>query len=202
MGQQIVEDKKVLGLKLPTDPRWTQLAAKNIEDILSDHAWCEQKAATTCITLIVQYPGKSELVKALTPVVAEEWSHFRAVLHQLSKRNLKLQPQRRDLYVRELLKLIRSGNTDTQFQDKLLTSALIEARSCERFRLLSLELPDTELQCFYHELMVAEAGHYRLFYDLAAKYTDEEATSKRWIELLQLEAEIMKTFSLDGKSIH
>jgi tRNA-(ms[2]io[6]A)-hydroxylase len=193
--------KTVLGLKLPTDPRWADLAKYNIEEILSDHAWCEQKAASTCISLIVQYPDHREMVEMLNPLVTEEWGHFRMVMRELDKRHLQLGRQRKDEYVNELMKNIRKGRKES-LMDKLLVAALIEARSCERFRILSQSINDDELKRFYHDLMTAEAGHYRLFKDLAVDVAGEETASKRWDELLEIEGDIMKTISVRGDRMH
>ncbi len=193
----------MLGLKLPTDPRWVNLAEISIEDILTDHAYCEQKAATSCISLISLYPNKAEMVDALAPIVTEEWGHFRMVLKELKSRGLKLGNQRKDEYVNELLKFQKGGGSlESRLLEKLLTFALIEARSCERFRLLSLNISDDNLKEFYHKFMVSEAGHYRLFIDLAKKYGGEEAAMKRWNEYLEFEANLMKQLALRGDRIH
>jgi tRNA-(ms[2]io[6]A)-hydroxylase len=166
-------DKHVLGLELPTDPRWVNIAAMNIREILVDHAWCEQKAASTCVSLIVQYPDHEKLVEMLTPIVAEEWSHFERVLNELRKRGFSLGPNRKDEYVDRVRNILKKGgDRKEQLVEKLLLSALIEARSCERFRLLSHEIPDEGLSHFYHELMVSEAGHYKNFLSLAKEYMD------------------------------
>ena len=193
----------MLGLKLATDPRWVNIAEKNIEEILIDHAYCEQKAATNGISLIIQYPEKEKLVETVTPIVAEEWGHFRMVLKELSKRGYKLGPKRADKYVIELFKLERKGGKmENQLMDKLLIAALIEARSCERFRLLSENISDLELREFYHELMVSEAGHYRVFVDLAKEYMPEDVVKKRLQEMLEAEAEILKNLDVRGDRIH
>lgn len=193
----------MLGLKLPTDPRWVNIAEMHIEDILIDHAYCEQKAASTCISLIVQYPLKKELVDTLTPIVAEEWGHFRMVLRELEKRGYSLGKQRRDEYVTELNKLIRvGGKAENQLLDKLLICGLVEARSCERFRLLSENIGDAELKSFYHELMISEAGHYRTFLDLARLYFPAEEVKERFNEMLEKEAVIMQTIGMSGKTMH
>jgi len=192
-----------LGLKLPTDPRWVNIAEKNIEEILVDHAYCEQKAASSCISLIVQFPDKSKLVNDLTPVVAEEWSHFERVLGQLKKRGYKLGRQRVDDYVKALNTIsIKGGSRDSQLLEKLLINALIEARSCERFRLLWKNLKDKNLSKFYHELMISEAGHYKNFLSLAKHYIPEEKVKVRWNELLKQEAEIMKSMKPRSDRIH
>ncbi|RMD72677.1 MAG: tRNA-(ms[2]io[6]A)-hydroxylase [Bacteroidetes bacterium] len=193
----------MLGLKLPTDPRWVNLAEKSLEEILTDHAYCEQKAATSCISLIQAFPEKEELVRKLAPIVTEEWGHFRMVLAELDKRGLKLGRQRKDEYVNALIAFQKKGGSrDERLLEKLLTCALIEARSCERFRLLSLHIADEELREWYHKFMVSEAGHYRLFIDLAKKYCGEEATRKRWQEYLDYEAEVMRQLELRGDRMH
>ncbi len=193
----------MLGLKLPTDPRWVNLAEKSLEEILTDHAYCEQKAASTCISLIQQYPEKEELVEKVAPLVTEEWGHFRQVLAEMKKRGLKLGRQRKDEYVIQLLKFERKGGSrDDQLLEKLLVSAMIEARSCERFRVLSLNIADESLQKFYHSFMISEAGHYRLFIDLAEFYCTKERVKARWQEYLEGEAEIMKQLELRGDRVH
>jgi tRNA 2-(methylsulfanyl)-N6-isopentenyladenosine37 hydroxylase len=196
-------EKHVLGLELPTDPRWVNIAEKNIEDILIDHAYCEQKAASSCISLIVTYPEKDKLVRELTPVVAEEWSHFERVLEQLSKRGYHLGFARKDEYVDQVQKIIKKGGSrDQQLVERLLINALIEARSCERFRLLWKGIADDELSKFYYELMVSEAGHYKNFLSLAKTYQDEEQVEKRWREILQQESEIMKGLEVRSDRLH
>jgi len=192
-----------LGLKLPTDPRWVNIAEKNIEEILVDHAYCEQKAASSCISLIVQFPEKTKLVNDLTPVVAEEWNHFERVLGELKKRGYKLGRQRVDDYVKALNTIsIKGGSRDSQLLEKLLINALIEARSCERFRLLWKNLKDKNLSKFYHELMISEAGHYKNFLSLAKHYIPEEKVKVRWNELLKQEAVIMKSMKPRSDRIH
>lgn len=196
-------DKFTLGLELPTDPRWVNIAEKNIEDILVDHAYCEQKAASSCISLIVQYPEKEKLVEMLTPVVAEEWAHFERVLEQLKKRGYTLAFPRKDEYAEELFKVIvKGGNRNQQLVERLLMNALIEARSCERFKLLWKNIADEELSTFYYELMVSEAGHYKNFLQLAREYMPEDYVTKRWNELLSQEAEIMKRLEVRGDRMH
>jgi tRNA-(ms[2]io[6]A)-hydroxylase len=197
------DTKNILGLQLPTDPRWINLAEKSLEEILTDHAFCEQKAATTCITLITRYSDKEKLVKELAPIVTEEWGHFRLVLAELHKRKLKLGKQRKDLYVNKLLEFQRKGGDwEDRFLDQLLTMALIEARSCERFKRLSEGLEDEYLRNFYRRFMESEAGHYTLFIDLAETYMDKEVVRKRWKEWLDFEAEVMETMEVRGDRIH
>ena len=195
--------KRVLGLQLPTDPRWVNMAEMDLEEILTDHAYCEQKAATSCITLVQQYPERERLVDELAPIVTEEWGHFRLVLAELKKRNLKLGAQRKDEYVNKLMKFqIKDGSRDNRLMEKLLIFALIEARSCERFRLLSLYISEDELKEFYHKFMVAEAEHYKLFLDLAKQYGGEEKAMKRWQEYLDYEEEMLKTLEVRGDRMH
>ena len=194
----------MLGLKLPTDPRWVNLVEKDIAEILTDHAYCEQKAATACISLIQKYPDRVELVKELAPIVTEEWGHFRMVLNELEKRGLQLGLQRKDEYVNKLMDFrVKGGSPVDRLVDQLLLNALIEARSCERFRLLSLHVADEDLKGFYHKLMVSEAGHYRLFIDLAKRYGEnEEKVLARWQEFLVYEAQVMKNLELRGDRVH
>ncbi|MBY5959067.1 tRNA-(ms[2]io[6]A)-hydroxylase [Membranicola marinus] len=193
----------MLGLKLPTDPRWVNLAEKTLEDILTDHAYCEQKAATQCISLIQLYPDKKRLVEEVAPVVTEEWGHFRLVIAEMKKRQLSLGFQRKDEYVAALNKFMKKGGSrEDRLIEKLLVCALIEARSCERFRLLSQELEDQKLREFYHHFMVSEAGHYRMFLNLAENYGDKPAVRERWQEYLNHEAEIMKDLAIRGDRMH
>lgn len=195
--------KTTLGLELPTDPRWVNIAEKNIEDILVDHAYCEQKAASSCISLIIQFPEKEKLVEVLTPVVAEEWSHFELVIEHLKKRGFGLGRARKDEYVMRLNEVMKKGGSrDEQLVERLLMNALIEARSCERFKLLWKNIQDEELQRFYYDLMVSEAGHYHNFVDLAKEYLGEEKVSRRWKEFLISEAEIMKDLEARADRMH
>ncbi len=192
-----------LGLHLPTDPRWVDLASMSIEDILSDHAYCEQKAASACISIIQQFPDKDELVSQLSPVVSEEWGHFRMVLAELKKRNLKLGRQRKDEYVAMLKDFqLKGGSRESRLLESLLTCALIEARSCERFRLLSLHLEEQGLRDFYRHFMISEAAHYKMFIELAELYFGKEKVWKRWQEYLQYEAGIMRKLELRGDRMH
>ncbi len=194
---------QMLGLKLPTDPRWVNLAEMDLAEILTDHAYCEQKAATSCISLIQQYPDKTEMVEELAPIVTEEWGHFRLVLSELNKRNLALGKQRKDEYVNALLQFQqKGGGRESALLEKLLTCALIEARSCERFRLLSLYINDESLRDWYHKFMVSEAGHYVLFIELAKLYAPEAKVKQRWQEYLEYEAQVMKDLELRGDRMH
>jgi len=201
MNEQDV--KNILGLQLPTDPRWINLAEKSLEYILSDHAFCEQKAATSCISLIQLYPDKQKLVEELAPIVTEEWGHFRQVWNEISKRGLKLGKQRKDEYVNKLIAFEqKGGNEEGRFLDKLLISALIEARSCERFKRLSEGMEDEYFRNFYRKFMESEAGHYTLFIELAAHYIPRDTVRKRWKEWLDYEATVIKNLELRGDRIH
>ena len=192
-----------LGLKLPTDPRWARLAEIDLGEILTDHAYCEQKATTACISLIQAYPDHTELVEQLAPIVTEEWGHFRMVLAELNKRNLVLGRQRKDEYVNLLLAFQQKGlSKEDALLEKLLTCALIEARSCERFRLLSLHCSEEVLRVWYHKFMVAEAEHYRLFLDMSERYFGKERTWERWQEYLLAEAAIMQQLTPRSDRMH
>lgn len=195
--------KNILGLRLVTDPRWVNLAALSIEDILTDHAWCEQKAATTCISLIQKHNDKEKLVNELSPIVTEEWGHFRMVVKEIRKRKLSLGKQRKDMYVNKLLDFQKKGGSpEERFLDQLLTMALIEARSCERFKRLSEGLDDEYLRKFYRMFMESEAGHYTLFITLAENYLPKEKVRSRWAEWLAYESEIMASSEVRGDRIH
>jgi len=195
--------KNILGLQLATDPRWVDLANLSIEEILTDHAFCEQKAATTCISLITKYADRTRLVSELAPIVTEEWGHFRMVLAELEKRKLKLGKQRKDEYVNHLIAFQRKGGDfEERFLDQLLTMAMIEARSCERFKRLSEGLPDEYLRNFYRRFMESEAGHYHLFINLAETYLGKDKVKKRWAEWLTYEAGLMQKMEVRGDRIH
>jgi len=197
------DTKNILGLQLPTDPRWVNLAAIDLEAILTDHAYCEQKAALTCISLIQRYSDREKLVFELAPIVTEEWGHFRLVLNELKKRNLKLGVQRRDEYVNQLIAFQqKGGREEDRMLDQLLTMALVEARSCERFKRLSEGLEDTYMRNFYRRFMESEAGHYTLFIDLAETYFDKEKVRTRWQQWLNHEVEVMKNLEVRGDRIH
>ncbi|HHP7242360.1 MAG TPA: tRNA-(ms[2]io[6]A)-hydroxylase [Cyclobacteriaceae bacterium] len=199
----VPENKTVLGLNLPTDPRWADIANLKIEEILVDHAYCEQKAASSCISLIVQYPEKDDLVNTLTPVVAEEWEHFQRVIDQLFKRGYSLGRQRTDEYAVSLSKKIKKGGSrNQQLVEKLLMNGLIEARSCERFKLLAKNIKDAELREFYYELMISEAGHYRNFFSLSKRYMPADYVDQRWQQFLMEEAEIIKHLGVRGDRMH
>jgi tRNA 2-(methylsulfanyl)-N6-isopentenyladenosine37 hydroxylase len=199
---ETITSLQMLGLKLPTDPRWVNIAEKSIDDILIDHAFCEQKAASTGISLIVRYSDLTKLVEEVTPLVAEEWGHFRRVLKEMAKRGVSLGRARKDDYVIGLQSHMIKGNSQGLLLEKLLVSALIEARSCERFRLLSLYCSDESLRGFYHEFMVSEAGHYRMFIDLAKEYYPEDQVKKRWQEWLEIEAKVLAGLELRGDRVH
>lgn len=183
----------MLGLKLPTDPRWVNIVEKNIEEILTDHAFCEQKAASTAISFIVLFPEKTELVQEMTELVKEEMSHFKMVHDKIVARGWTLGRERKDEYVNQLMTFFPKGGSRTDFLvHKLLYAALIEARSCERFRLLSEHLEDKELAEFYRKLMVSEANHYTMFLGFARQFGNREEVDSKWQSLLEYEAKIMR----------
>jgi tRNA 2-(methylsulfanyl)-N6-isopentenyladenosine37 hydroxylase len=195
--------RAILGLQLPTDPRWVNLAERLLEDILTDHAYCEQKAAASCISLIQRYNQKEKLVITLAPIVTEEWGHFRLVLSELQKRSLKLGRQRKDEYANALFSFCQTGGAEEgRLLDQLLMMAMIEARSCERFKRLSEGLEDEYLRRFYRRFMESEAGHYTLFIELAETYIDKEKVRKRWQEWLEYESKIISTLDVRGDRIH
>lgn len=192
----------MLGLKLPTDPRWVNIAEKNLKEILIDHAYCEQKAASTAISLIVSFPEFTELTQAMVDLVQEEMSHFKMVHDELLKRDFEMGRDRKDEYVLQLIKFFpKGGSRIDQLVHRLLYAALIEARSCERFKLLSEALEDKDLRVFYKKLMISEANHYSMFLNFARKYGNREEVDKKWNSLLDHEAEIMKDLS-KNESIH
>jgi tRNA-(ms[2]io[6]A)-hydroxylase len=186
----------MLGLRLPTDPRWVELVESNISEILTDHAWCEQKAASNAITLMVNNPDKLELVEAMGELAQEELQHFGMVIDRIKERGWQLGPERKDSYVRELAKFMKVGGSRTsQLIDRLLFAAMIEARSCERFRMLSERISDASLRAFYRELMISEAGHYTLFLGFARKYaTSDINVEERWQDFLDYEAKLIARY--------
>ena len=192
----------MLGLKLPTDPRWVNIVEKNIEDILTDHAWCEQKAASTAVSLIVGFPEYTDLIQEMISLIKEEISHFKMVHDRILERGWVLGRDRKDDYVLQIVKFFpKGGSRTTQLVHRLLYAALIEARSCERFRLLSEELEDKELAEFYRKLMVSEANHYTMFLSFARQYGNRKEVDQKWNDLLTFEAEVMKDLG-KHQSIH
>ncbi len=185
----------VLRLKLPTDPRWANIAEKNIEEILTDHAYCEQKAASTAISLMVTYPEHSDLVTAMAALAREEMSHFEMVHKRILQRGLQLGRERKDEYVHRINQFFpKTGDRNQRLVNRLLIAALIEARSCERFKVLSDNISDQELSDFYRKLMVSEANHYTMFLQFARQFGERETVDRLWDELLSFEAEVMKDF--------
>jgi tRNA 2-(methylsulfanyl)-N6-isopentenyladenosine37 hydroxylase len=192
----------MLGLTLATDPRWVNIVESNIEEILTDHAWCEQKAATNAITIITLNSEYTDLVTDLLALAKEELEHFEMVHEIIKKRGYKLGRERRDSYVNELYKfMIKGGNRQQSRVDRLFFSAMIEARSCERFKLLSTKIKDPELSKFYRDLMISEAGHYTTFLGFARKYGEDVDVDKRWKELIAFEAEVIKNYGT-SETIH
>lgn len=195
--------RNILGLQLPTDPRWVNLAEIQLDEILTDHAYCEQKAALTCISLIQKNSEKKLLVDELSPIVTEEWGHFRMVLGELNKRGLNLGRQRKDVYVNKLIDFqIKGGSPTERFLDQMLIMALIEARSCERFKRLSEGMEDAYMRKFYRKFMESEAGHYALFINLAEHYVDKKTVRNRWKQWLEFEKELMNSTEVRGDRIH
>lgn len=187
----------MLGLKLPTDPRWANIAEKNLEEILIDHAWCEQKAATMAISLIVTNPDKTELIDEMTSLAREEMGHFKMVMDKIKQYGFKLGPQRPDEYAKKLYQFFPKGGSRTDgLVHALLVAALIEARSCERFRLLSENLSDPDLSKFYYDLMKSEAGHYTMFLKFARQYDEVQKVNTKWQALLTYEAEVMESMGI------
>ena len=196
-------ENSILGLKLATDPRWVNLASISLEEILTDHAFCEQKAATQCITLIQRYADKPDIVNALCPIVTEEWGHFRMVWAEMKKRGFELGRQRKNEYVNLLMSYEpKGGNNNEQLLHKLLIFAMIEARSCERFRLLAENLEEEYLRDFYHKFMVSEAGHYRLFIELAELYYPVARVREAWAEWLKTEEKVLQQLAPRGDRMH
>jgi len=193
----------MLGLKLPTDPRWVNVAKKNIEEILTDHAYCEQKAASTAISLIIGFPQYPELVSAMTELVQEEMSHFKKVHDLILERGSVLGRERKDPYVLQLRSFFPKGGSKTDhLVHKLLCAGLIEARSCERFRILSEALEEQKLRKFYHKLMISEANHYTMFLSFARQYgKSRKQVDEKWEALLQFEAALINTLG-DQEAIH
>jgi tRNA-(ms[2]io[6]A)-hydroxylase len=182
-------------LQLPTDPRWVNIVEKNIEEIMTDHAYCEQKAASNAISIVVKFPEKSDLVKAMLELAQEELEHFKMVHEKLLARGFKLGRERKDEYVNLLYDFMRKGGSRSQqLIDRLLFAAMIEARSCERFKVLSENINDEELRGFYHELMISEANHYTLFLNFARQYAEGEDVEKRWQEWLDHEGKVIMQF--------
>jgi tRNA-(ms[2]io[6]A)-hydroxylase len=185
----------MLGLKLPTDLNWVNIVEKNIGEILTDHAYCEQKAASNAISLVITYPEHSDLVDAMLSIAKEELTHFEMVHAKLKERGLKLGRERRDEYVGQLYKFMRTGyQRHIVLIDRLLFAALIEARSCERFKILSEEIKDEDLRAFYRELMISEASHYTTFIGFARQYSQGQDIEKRWQEWLAYEAEVIQNY--------
>ena len=194
----------MLGLKLETDPRWIDVASENIEQILIDHAFCEQKAASNAISIIVQFPHYSDLVKDMTAICIEEMEHFGMVHEKLIERGLKLGFERKDHYVNDILKFLKkniSGTKECQFVNQMLFAAIIEARSCERFKILSEKLTDEDLKIFYRNLMESEARHYTTFLKYARKYAISIDVEKRWQDLLSFEGSLMRSYGTN-ETIH
>ncbi|HRB86467.1 MAG TPA: tRNA-(ms[2]io[6]A)-hydroxylase [Bacteroidia bacterium] len=182
-------------LKLPTDPRWVNIVETNIPEILADHAWCEQKAASNAISLIVRYPEYTDMVKVLCDIAREEMEHFRMVVEKMEQRGWTLGFDRKDDYVNRIYQFQRKGGTRNQrMVDHLLFAAMIEARNCERFKVLSENIKDNDLAAFYRELMISEANHYTTFINFARQYATDDDVEKRWEDYLEFEAEVIAQY--------
>ena len=192
----------MLGLKLLTDPRWANIAESNLEEILTDHAWCEQRAASNAIFLITNNSEHTDLMIKMAEIAMEEMEHFRQVVEIIKARGYTLGRERKDDYVNQLIKFARKdGSRNTSFIDRLLFAAMIEARSCERFRVLSKNIKDQELAKFYHDLMVSEATHYTTFLGFARKYAVDVDVDKRWAEWLEYEGNLIQSYG-NSEAIH
>ncbi|HLF51301.1 tRNA-(ms[2]io[6]A)-hydroxylase [Flavobacterium sp.] len=192
----------MLGLKLATDPRWVNIVESNIEEILTDHAWCEQKAASNAIYIIINNSEKEELVTEMTRIALEEMEHFQMVHNIIKEKGLTLGRERKDNYVSDLVKFAKKdGSRNDALVERLLFAAMIEARSCERFRVLSLNIKDIELAQFYHELMVSEAGHYTTFIKFAKQYSEKINVDKRWQEWIEFEGSIIGNYG-KNETVH
>lgn len=192
----------MLGLKLLTDPRWANIAESNLEEILTDHAWCEQKAASNAIFLITNNSEHTDLVLKMAEIAIEEMEHFRQVVALIEQRGYTLGRERKDDYVNQLMKFTKKdGSRNTSFIDRLLFAAMIEARSCERFRVLSKNIKDKGLAKFYRDLMVSEATHYTTFLGFARKYAEDVDVDKRWAEWLEYEGQIIQSYGT-SEAIH
>lgn len=187
----------ILRLQLPTDPRWANIVEENLEDILSDHAWCEQKAATNAIMLIINNAEKEDLVTEMTAISIEEMQHFQMVHDIIKARGYEFLRERKDDYVNELAKFMKQSSDGSRacgLIERLLFAAMIEARSCERFKILSEQINDADLREFYRSLMESEARHYTTFLSFARKYGQGIDVDKAWKEFLGFEAELMESY--------
>lgn len=193
---------RMLGLKLRTDPRWVELCQSNIQEILSDHFWCEHKAASNAMMLIVLNSEKEDLVTEMLRIAQEETEHSVMVHDIIKKRGLELNRERKDDYVGELFRFLKKdGSREQALTDRLLFAALIEARSCERFRVLSENVDDVELADFYRDLMISEANHYTVFLNFARQYGNTEKVNARWKEWLEYEDNIIRNYG-NKETIH
>ena len=192
----------MLGLKLRTDPRWVNIAESNLEELLTDHAWCEQKAASNAISLVAYNSELEDLVTDLLAIAKEEVEHFQQVHELMKRRGFVLGRERKDDYVNELYKFMKKdGSRNDALIDRLLFAAMIEARSCERFKVLSENVQDEELRVFYRDLMASEAGHYTTFLGYARKYTQSVDVEKRWKEWIDFEDSIITKYG-NKETVH
>ncbi len=189
----------MLRLKMPTDPRWANVAEDNLSEILSDHAFCEQKAASSAISLIILYPELTDLVQEMSSIAIEEMEHFRAVHQKIIERGYTLGKERKDDYVNKLMEYFpKTSDKTLRLVQRLLFAAMIEARSCERFHVLSQNVNDKDLAKFYHDLEQSEARHYATFINFAKKYGGKIEVESMWQEFLKFEAELIQSFGKES----
>jgi tRNA-(ms[2]io[6]A)-hydroxylase len=180
----------MLSLAAPTQPSWTARALAGLDELLVDHAHCEKKAAGMAVSLIFRYAQRFFLLEPLSRLAREELAHFEEVLRLLEVRGIPFRSLRASPYAGRLRRCLR-GTEPGRLVDVLLCSALIEARSCERFKLLAEAVADTELAGFYRGLLVAEARHHQIYVELALQAAPAPAVRARLRELAAREAEIL-----------
>ncbi|MES2765168.1 MAG: tRNA-(ms[2]io[6]A)-hydroxylase [Bacteroidota bacterium] len=181
----------MLCLQTETNPEWIEVANKNHDKILIDHAHCEKKATIFAISMINRYPERAKLVQEMIDLAKEEIEHFDSVQKELQKRGIKFTSDRGCEYAQKLHKLIRRDEPGRML-DFLITGALIEARSCERFSLLAKSATDETMRVLYKSLLASEAGHYTMYTDLAREYYPAAEVKARVNEMAALEADIVR----------
>lgn len=188
----------MLRLARPTDPAWVDRVVERLDEVLVDHAHCEKKAASTAVNLIFRYQHDAGLMVPLSELAREELEHFEQVLGLLGERGVPFEPQVPSAYASQLHKAVRKGEPE-RLLDTLLCCALIEARSCERMKLLAEGLPDAALAAYYGTLLASEARHHALYVDLAIERHGREATLARLAELAALESDIIEGLPVEGR---
>lgn len=194
----------MLALLCPTDPRWTECVERDLDGLLRDHAHCEIKAAQSALSLVARFGAEDpDLVAPLVALAHEETEHFEAVHARIRARGGVMSHPGSDEYVAALRRAAGADRDDGQdpLLDRLLISALVEARSCERFKLLSERLGDASLRAFYRELMGSEAKHFRLFAGLAEGRFGADAARARLEVLAGREAVVAGKLPL-GPTVH